>query len=211
MTPRAHGFGRSWGRQARVPFGQVSRLIDLVAVVVAAPLCLLLACVLCALNPVWNPGPLFFSQVRVGLHGRTFTLWKFRTMTGQRRQAAFEGGETARLTPFGRWLRKTHLDELPQIVNLALGNMALVGPRPEQIEFASDYARALPFYWQRHRVKPGITGLAQWRLGYTETLGGARHKLRWDMNYISRRSLAFDLYLIWKTVVLLTVERANPR
>jgi len=199
------------GFQRRTTSQSSHRILDLSFAVSVVPLFLLAGLCLLLLNPFLNPGPLFFVQRRVGANGIAFDLWKFRTMKGRPATAAFVSGETHRLCPLGWWLRRWHLDELPQVLNLINGTMTCVGPRPEQPTFAANYAQALPRYHRRHMVKPGITGLAQVQLGYTDTLDGARKKLRWDLLYISRRSIAFDLYLIWRTVVLLTSGRPPGR
>ena len=138
-------------------------------------------------------------------------MWKFRSMVGHPSRAAFVSEEENRLTAFGRILRKWHVDELPQVLNVLSGDMSFVGPRPEHSAFARYYSVELRSYSQRHAVRPGVTGLAQLRRGYTDDLAGTRHKLKWDLVYISHQSLGFDLYLIWKTVVLLAQGRRNSK
>lgn len=194
------------------PFGaardlHTTRLVDLAAALaLLGPLCCVAVVLLC-LNPIWNPGPLFFQQRRIGKGGQVFTLWKFRTMVGVAEKPGFVTEQADRLRGLGLWLRRWHIDELPQAFNILTGDMAIVGPRPEQVSFAQHYARIIPGYGQRHRVRPGLTGLAQVRQGYTCDDHGARQKLRWDLAYIQRKNSAFDLYLLWETVVLILGRR----
>jgi lipopolysaccharide/colanic/teichoic acid biosynthesis glycosyltransferase len=144
----------------------------------------------------------FFTQMRIGLHGKPFKIFKIRTMRHDRHgQARFCAEEDDRILPGGQLLRKTRIDELPQLVNVFLGDMALVGPRPEQPAFVEAFVREIPHYSERHAVKPGITGLAQIHQGYVDSLNGTRHKLRYDLLFIQKRSLG-----LWFRVVLGTVR-----
>jgi sugar transferase (PEP-CTERM system associated) len=162
------------------------------------------AMILTALAIVLEDGrPVLYRQERVGENGRTFVLSKFRSM----RKDAEEGGRPIwardgdhRITRVGRFIRKTRLDELPQLWNVIRGNMSFVGPRPERPFFVEELSRAIPFYQQRHAVKPGITGRAQVKYRYGSSLEDAMEKLRYDLYYIKHLSIIFDLTIVFDTV-----------
>ena len=147
--------------------------------------------------------PVLYCQERVGENGRTFTLCKFRSM---RMDAEEVGGPVwaragdDRVTRVGRFIRKTRLDELPQLWNVVRGNMSFVGPRPERPFFVAELAKAIPFYQQRHVVKPGITGWAQVKYRYGASIEDATEKLRYDLYYIKHLSVFFDLTIVFDTV-----------
>jgi len=148
-----------------------------------------------------SPGPMFYSQVRLGLNGKPFRIYKLRTM---RTDAEKGGAQWARpgddrATPLGRFLRKTHLDELPQLWNVLRGDMNLVGPRPERPEFFPNLERAIPHYRDRLLVKPGVTGLAQVQLPADTDLDSVRRKLAYDLYYVRTFTLWLDLRLILST------------
>jgi exopolysaccharide biosynthesis polyprenyl glycosylphosphotransferase len=149
-----------------------------------------------------SPGPAIFKQKRVGRRGRVFTLYKFRTMCkdAEASGAAWAAKNDARVTPIGRWLRRTRFDELPQLVNILKGDMAFVGPRPEQPEFVEDLRKRIPYYHYRHFVKPGLTGWAQVSFAYAASLDDSREKLRYDLYYVKHMSLFFDLIISLATL-----------
>jgi exopolysaccharide biosynthesis polyprenyl glycosylphosphotransferase len=154
-------------------------------------------------NRVYSPGPLFYRQERVGKSGATFQLVKFRSMiidaeAGTGAVWAKEGDQ--RITPIGRLLRKTRLDELPQFWNVLKGEMTLIGPRPERPEFVARLGKKIPFYRVRHAVKPGITGWAQVRLEYGASVEDSFLKLRHDLFYIKNQGLYLDLLVLLKTI-----------
>lgn len=151
------------------------------------------------LNPFFNRGPIFFGQERVGRNGKIFVIRKFRTMIGGAEVGKFQNEETGRITGFGEFLRRTRIDELPQILNVFLGDMSLIGPRPEQKEIVAEYIQNIPHYADRLAVRPGISGLAQLRYGYTSDAAGTGRKLRWDLEYINRMSLRMDLMILKET------------
>lgn len=187
-------------RPSRV-FLVCKRASDLFFALLLLPVLGLIALLLLALNPFLNPGPLFFVQRRVGKDERHFRILKFRTMVGATAaEARFESDERARLTRLGRFLRATRIDELPQIVNVLRGEMSMVGPRPEQVSFYQRYKRTIPGYAERQRVRPGITGLAQLKYGYTEDDVGTMRKLRWDLQYIRNMGFRRELWIIGKTI-----------
>ncbi len=149
-----------------------------------------------------SPGPIFFRQTRVGLGGRNFTVYKFRTM---RQDAEVEGARWAskndpRVTPIGMFMRKIRLDEVPQLWNVLRGDMGFVGPRPERPEFVPWLSEQIPYFDLRHMIRPGLTGWAQVRYGYGATLAESREKLEFDLYYIKHMSLGLDLLIMFETV-----------
>ncbi|WP_253731965.1 sugar transferase [Thermus scotoductus] len=154
--------------------------------------------------------PILFAQERVGLGGRVFRVYKFRTMRGEPREGAYAGEEQDRITPLGRFLRRYRLDELPQLWNVLKGEMSLVGPRPEQRVLAEAYAREIPLYPLRHTVRPGLTGWAQVHQGYAEGKEETLVKLSYDLYYIKHLSFFLDLRILLRTVfVVLSGFRAR--
>lgn len=173
----------------------------------ALPIVVLCALVLLVINPFVNPGPLFFRQERMGLRGRRFSMWKFRTMLPAATNVRAHDAplEEDRITKLGRVMRKSRIDELPNIINVLSGEMSLVGPRPDAYSHASEYIRSVPNYHYRLRVRPGITGLAQVRGGYADTPEAILRKARLDRFYVERSCGRMDLYIIWRTIyVMLT-------
>ncbi len=168
--------------------------------IVLLPLEVLIA----ALIRLTSPGPAIYRQVRVGEKGACFTLYKFRTM---RQDAEAEGGakwstgpQDPRITPFGKILRSTHLDELPQLINILKGQISFVGPRPERPEFVRALRQQIPFYDIRHCVRPGITGWAQVSFRYGSSVEDSFEKLQYDLFYLKRASLIMDWAIIVRTV-----------
>ena len=173
--------------------------LSLVLAIVSAPFMLLTAIAI-ALESGF---PVLYCQERVGENGRLFTLCKFRSM----RMDAEKGGtpiwakdDDDRVTKVGRFIRKTRLDELPQLWNVVRGDMSFVGPRPERPFFVAELAKEIPFYQQRHAVKPGITGWAQVKYRYGSSIDDAMEKLRYDLYYIKHMSIVFDLTIVFDTV-----------
>jgi lipopolysaccharide/colanic/teichoic acid biosynthesis glycosyltransferase len=154
--------------------------------------------------------PVLFTQERVGLGGRAFKAYKFRTMRGAPREGAYAGEEAERITPLGRFLRRYRLDELPQLWNVLKGEMALVGPRPEQRVLAETYASEIPLYALRHTVRPGLTGWAQVHQGYAEGKEETLVKLSYDLYYVRHLSFFLDLRILLRTIwVVLSGFRAK--
>jgi sugar transferase (PEP-CTERM system associated) len=150
-----------------------------------------------------NDGPIFYRQLRVGRGGRSFDIYKFRTMrvdAETRLGPQWAVQDDARVTRVGRFLRRTRIDELPQILNVLKGEMSFVGPRPERPFFVERLAADIPFYAERHRVRPGITGWAQVKHPYGASIEDARGKLSYDLYYIKNFSFLFDLHIILRTV-----------
>jgi lipopolysaccharide/colanic/teichoic acid biosynthesis glycosyltransferase len=154
-------------------------------------------------NALTSPGPLFYRQRRVGKGGRSFVLTKFRSMVPDAEKltgAVWSAGEQdPRITLAGRWLRKTRLDEVPQMINVLRGEMSIVGPRPERPCFVGQLSRELPLYRARHAVKPGLTGWAQIRYRYGDSVEDARIKLEYDLYYVKHASLWLDLLIMLQT------------
>jgi sugar transferase (PEP-CTERM system associated) len=171
----------------------------LFGLLVAAPLMLVVAIAVKATSS----GPVLYSQRRVGQNGRVFTIRKFRSM---REDAEAETGAVwaqandDRLTPIGGLLRSTRLDELPQLWNVLVGDMSLVGPRPERPEFVHQLTRQINFYGQRHAVKPGLTGWAQIRYSYGSSVDDALQKLQYDLYYLKNMSIALDVFIMLSTL-----------
>src|SRR5262249_18845124 len=148
-------------------------------------------------------GPAFYTQARLGRNGRAYTLYKLRTMTHDCERhsgARWAMPGDPRVTPFGAFLRKTHLDELPQLWNVLRGDMSLVGPRPERPEFVPTLAQSIPHYRERLRVKPGVTGLAQVRLPADTDLESVRRKLAYDLYYVKHMGPWLDTRLVLCTL-----------
>lgn len=191
------------GAPSRPIAAAVKRTVD---VLVAATLLALLAPVLAlvALLVAWDsPGPVFYTQARVGLRGRPFTIYKFRSMrTDAERETGpvWASGQDPRVTRIGRFLRASRLDECPQLWNVIKGDMSLVGPRPERPVFVEHLSRELPFYAQRHLLRPGVTGWAQVSYPYGASVDDARAKLTYDLYYVLHWSIAFDLLIILHTI-----------
>ena len=180
------------------------RVFDLTGALLLMPIVLAVACALLILNRRLNPGPLFFAQQRMGQDCVPFRALKFRTMicAAEVTRGAFDGLEHHRITPFGRFLRRTRLDELPQMFNVLAGDMSLIGPRPDFYDHALVYVDQVRGYRERHRVRPGISGYAQVRHGYAEGLDGVRAKVAADLQYIAHASVAVDLRITWATIMV---------
>jgi lipopolysaccharide/colanic/teichoic acid biosynthesis glycosyltransferase len=178
------------------------RLVDLVAsVVFATALAMLLPIVALAIR-LDSPGPIFFTQERVGQAGRTFRIYKLRTMRTDAEATGpqFTRDGDARVTRVGAILRRCRFDELPQALNLVRGEMSLIGPRPERPEFVATFSDAIPFYDKRHLIKPGITGWAQVHEGYSATVEDTIRKLERDLYCVLNQSLGVDLRIVLATV-----------
>jgi lipopolysaccharide/colanic/teichoic acid biosynthesis glycosyltransferase len=145
-----------------------------------------------------NRGPLFYRQPRVGRNGATFEMLKFRSM---RRTDSTEWTQVhdTRITPFGSFLRTTHLDELPQVLNILRGDLALVGPRPEQPQMVEELTDKIPYYGLRHLVRPGLTGWAQVKYQYASSDEETLEKLQYEFFYLRRQSVALDLRIVFRT------------
>lgn len=187
----------------------VKRTLDvamsLAGLLLAAPVMALVALAIRASSP----GPVLYSQRRVGKDGKPFTIYKFRSMRTNAEAASgavWSRPGDPRVTSLGRLLRRTRLDELPQLWNVVVGDMSVVGPRPERPEFVDDLTRQIPFYGQRHAVRPGVTGWAQVRHRYGASIDDSQEKLQYDLFYIKHMSTAFDLFIVLETVKTVLVR-----
>jgi lipopolysaccharide/colanic/teichoic acid biosynthesis glycosyltransferase len=154
-----------------------------------------------------SPGPALYRQRRVGKNGTQFTLVKLRTMTPGPSTARWAQTEVDRITAVGRLLRRFRVDELPQLANVIKGDLALIGPRPEQVPIAERFVRQLPHYSARHSIRPGLTGWAQVNLGYAGSLEGTIAKLQRDLYYVKHSSLRLDGLILWLTFKALIAGR----
>ena len=171
----------------------------------------LLTPLLLVLNPFFNRGPLFYVQKRVGKNGREFDLIKFRSMVenAEENGARMSARNDHRVTPLGKLLRRTRMDELPQFWSVVKGEMNLIGPRPERKYFIDEWKKVLPQLESRHLVKPGITGWAQVKYPYGENLEDSARKLEYDLYYIKNRSILLDFRIIYKTVYTMIVSKGQ--
>jgi len=198
---------------ARRQFRIFKELLDLVgtmvALVIFAPVMLLCVAMIKISDPA---GSVLYRQVRVGLNGRLFTIYKLRTMYvdaeahGKIQRAA---EDDPRVIPICKWMRRSHVDELPQLINILRGEMSLVGPRPERPELFEELSKEMPNFEQRLTVKPGLTGLAQIKNGYDTDLNSVRRKLQYDLEYIRNMSLGLELKLLMATFRMFNDEGAR--
>jgi lipopolysaccharide/colanic/teichoic acid biosynthesis glycosyltransferase len=167
-----------------------------------APVMIVTSLALLFLNPAKNRGPLFYVQTRMGKDCKPFRAIKFRSMTCAPviERGANDPLETHRITKLGDFLRRSRLDETPQIINVLKGDMSLVGPRPDYIVHAQEYVETIAGYKDRHAVRPGISGYAQTEVGYVESMDGTRDKVAADLFYIKNRSLRLEAWIVWRTI-----------
>jgi lipopolysaccharide/colanic/teichoic acid biosynthesis glycosyltransferase len=181
-------------------YSRVKRFIDVVLALVGLVPLLLLVPVVAVLDVFGNRGPLFYRQQRVGKDGKVFTIVKFRSMVPADGPTTWTGEEDPRVRPVGRWLRRTHVDELPQVWNVLRRDLSIVGPRPEQPSYVAELTEKIPFYDVRHLVKPGITGWAQVKYPYGSSQLDAWEKLQYEFYYLRHQNLALDLRIIGRTL-----------
>ena len=191
------------GEIHRLRYSRLKRLLDVAAAIVLLPV-LAVATPLIALgNVIANRGPIFYHQDRVGKGGEIFRIHKFRTMRDSAAPSvpsAWTDIDDGRVTGFGGLLRASHLDELPQIINILRGDLSLVGPRPEQPHYVEQLASKLPYYELRHLVQPGLTGWAQVKFRYARSEADALEKLQYEFYYLRRQALAVDLRILVRTL-----------
>jgi exopolysaccharide biosynthesis polyprenyl glycosylphosphotransferase len=177
----------------------IKRLLDVICAGMALVFLALTWPVIAGLIKITSPGPIFFKQYRVGLNGEKFALWKYRTMDSSSASNTWTKTDDVRITKIGKFLRLLRLDELPQAWNILKGDMSIVGPRPEQVNIVEQLRQQIPYYEERHIVKPGLTGWAQLHM-YAGTVEETKIKLQYDLFYIKHRGLMFDIEIIIKTV-----------
>lgn len=178
-----------------------SRIFDVLFSVIGLLLGLVFFPIILFGNLIGNRGPLFYTQERVGKNGEVFRIYKFRTMVknAEANGAVFTTVNDTRITAFGKFMRKTRLDEFPQFINILRGDMSIIGPRPERPVFVQQIAENMPFYETRHVVKPGLTGWAQVNYSYGDSIDDSLVKLQYDLYYIKHRSIFLDINIVIKT------------
>ena len=185
-------------------FARAMRVFDIAVAVPGLVATALAAGLLLVLNPLLNPGPLFFTQIRMGHGCRPFVMWKFRTMRtrvlGEASRHPHEEVEHHLITPLGRILRRMRIDELPNFLNVLRGEMGVIGPRPDTWEHAITFLQTVPYYRNRFMVRPGITGVAQVRGGYADNPRAIHRKARFDHHYVRRASWPLARYVVWRTI-----------
>ena len=179
----------------------VVRIIEIVLSLWGCMLTVVLLPLILIGNLLGNRGRLFYTQERVGKNGEVFKILKFRTMVknAEKDGAVFTTTNDSRITAFGKFLRKTRIDEFPQFINILKGEMGVIGPRPERPVFVNEIAEVMPFYETRHVIKPGLTGWAQVNYSYGETIDDSLIKLQYDLYYIKHRSIFLDINIVFKT------------
>jgi exopolysaccharide biosynthesis polyprenyl glycosylphosphotransferase len=208
LRPAELVFSRDLGPKPRAVALQsvYSFVLSLIGLIVLLPVMLIVA----LLVKMTSKGPVLFRQTRVGLRDQEFTLYKFRSMYADaeaRTGAVWATKNDPRITPLGRYLRQLRLDELPQLINVLKGEMSICGPRPERPEFVGMLSEKIPFYRQRHCVKPGITGWAQINHKYGDTIEDTMTKLEYDLYYIKHLDPALDFYIMFQTAKVMLLSR----
>jgi lipopolysaccharide/colanic/teichoic acid biosynthesis glycosyltransferase len=204
-VPLVH-LGEGWEISAPLlevaPWLPGKRVFDLVVTVLLSPIWVVVGLVVAGYVKVATKGPPLFRQPRVGHDGRTFTMYKFRTMDedAEKDGPRFATEDDHRLVQGGKFLRKSRLDEIPQLWNVLKGDMSLVGPRAEQVPFVEEFRREIPFYDHRHLVRPGVTGWAQVNYGYADDQADTIEKLTYDLYYVKHMSPVMDLRVLWRSV-----------
>ena len=182
-------------------------IISLLALIILSPVYLITAIIVKATSP----GPVFYAQERIGYHGKPFKMHKFRSMYVDAEQAgpALSKDNDPRITPFGRFMRKVRLDEIPQFYNVLRGTMSLVGPRPERQFYIDQIVKRAPEYLLLQRIKPGITSWGQVRYGYASTVDEMVERLRYDLLYLDNMTLSTDLKILLYTVIIIIQGRGK--
>jgi len=188
-----------------ISYLRTKRAIDYLIAITLLPLFLLTCLCVCLANLIWSCGPLFFRQTRIGYQGKPFTLIKFRTMVpsvGNPENLLTREGD-ARITRVGKFLRRSRLDELPQLLNVLRGEMSWIGPRPEAALLSDYYQSELPHYQARYAVMPGVTGLAQVSQGHVISIEDTHGKLSYDLFFIQHTSLMLEVWIAVRTVQIM--------
>ncbi len=182
-----------------------SRLVSIIFASIILIATLPITLVFAMLIYLYDRGPIFFNHARVGYRGKVFQIFKLRSMVinAEGNGAVWAENKDPRITPIGRIIRKTHIDEIPQMLNVLLGDITLVGPRPERPEFVSKLANEIPYYYLRHSIKPGFTGWAQIKFRYARSVMDSKEKFEYDLYYIKNRNFILDLGIIAKTIQII--------
>jgi exopolysaccharide biosynthesis polyprenyl glycosylphosphotransferase len=180
----------------------LKRIIDIVVSLIFLILLSPLYLITGAIVKFTSKGPVFFSQERIGLHGNPFVIFKFRSMylDAEKGGPMLSSSTDSRITNFGKFMRKIRLDEIPQFYNVLIGDMSLVGPRPERQFFIDQIMKEAPHYRHLHKVRPGITSWGQVKYGYAENVQQMIQRLKFDIIYIENMSLALDFKILFYTV-----------
>lgn len=183
-------------------YSKIKRGVDILTVVCSLPFVLPIALISAVIIKITSSGPILFKQARVGLGGKEFTLYKFRSMyiDSEKGGAKFASAQDTRITPVGKWMRKFRIDELPQFWNIFKGEMSLIGPRPEQKIFVEHFSEQISFYSYRHIVRPGISGWAQVNQGYAASKEETLIKTEYDLFYVKYFSFALDFLITLRTI-----------
>jgi len=178
------------------------RIIDILFSVILGIISLLILPIVSLAIKLESKGPLIYKQKRIGLHGKEFTIYKLRSMVknAEKDGAQWAKENDARVTKVGKFIRKTRIDEIPQLWNILKGSMSFVGPRPERKKFVKELIQEIPFYNERHLVHPGLTGWAQINFPYGASVQDAKEKLQYDLFYIKNQSIALDISIILRTI-----------
>ena len=199
------------GSVAIRPMRRSKRIFDIAVALMLLPLLAVIAALLLVLNPLFNQGALTYRQTRMGLGGRPFTAFKFRTMrhAAAHTRGAFDGLEKDRISRLGGLLRRCRIDELPQVLNVLRRDMSLIGPRPDLYDHARVYQQQVPGYAARHQIMPGISGFAQTEVGYVDGIDGIRRKVAADLYYITHATFRFDLWIAWRTLCVIAGRKGQ--
>lgn len=179
-------------------FDALKRLMDIIIGLLGSVAAVIAWLVIGPMIKLTSQGPVLFQQQRVGQNGRIFVLYKFRSMSGGATDTWTQQSDS-RITPVGKWLRRLRVDELPQFFNILKGDMSMVGPRPEQVQIVEQLKTQVPFYDERHMVKPGLTGWSQLHI-YANDLASTKRKLQYDLYYIKHRGILLDIEIVLRTV-----------
>jgi len=201
VVPRTRRPRMGESESGRAGYERIKRSVDIVFCLLISPAALLVVALAAGAILISMGRPIFFRAPRVGRNGRMFQMIKLRTMRadqGQRMTATLK--DDPRITPLGKWLRQSHLDELPQLWNIFMGDMTLIGPRPEQPHLVNHYREQIPNYDLRHVVTPGLSGWSQVCFGYAADVAETAQKLSYDIEYIDRFGPKIDLLILWKTL-----------
>jgi len=190
---------------------RLKRIADIFASILLFIFTLPMTLITSILIKVSSPGPIFFSQTRVGMNGKEFTVHKFRTMTqnAEKFGAQWASENDSRIIPFGNFLRKSRIDEIPQCWNILKGEMSFIGPRPERPEFTKMLNKEVPYYDLRHVIKPGLTGWAQVKYPYGASTEDSLRKLQFDLYYIKNYSLLLDLNIALRTIKITFMRKGR--
>lgn len=186
-------------------FYPIGRLVEIILAVIVLIVSLPITVISILLIYIEDRGPVFYTHTRVGKNGRTFRFFKFRSMRIDAEKDGVQWTKECdeRITKVGMVMRKLHIDEIPQMLNIILGDITLVGPRPERPEFVRDLSDQIPFYDLRHRIKPGFTGWAQINFQYARTVADSERKLEYDLYYVAHKNIFLDFGILLKTVQII--------